>query len=163
VGDGGDAPSVSRGARAGDELLPWEALRPLRIGLLCALARPERVIAALACRGVRPVVVVRGRDHGPLPRATDRTVVDLWLASPKCALHASMLSLSAPLATLEHSVEVPPDLADALTAVAQGNTLEPSRNVSQKAAGMPSGQLGLPGRSGQPGRRTDGRGQGQHA
>ncbi len=83
----------SRGAWVeGAELLTWNALRSWRVGLFCALARPDRLVRALARRGVTPGVVVRVRDHGPLgssafARLVRARDIDLWLATPKCALH----------------------------------------------------------------------------
>jgi tetraacyldisaccharide-1-P 4'-kinase len=140
------APAMSRGAFLGDKLLGWDDLRALRVGLLCALARPERVLRSLARRGLRPHIVLRAGDHGPLPASAQVAgrggrSVDLWLATPKCALHASRLDLSTPLATLEHTVELPADVAGSLTAVVQGHNLETSRNVSQIAAREPRTQL----------------------
>jgi len=108
------ARAASRGAwsDAGD-LLTWDALRAARVGLLLALARPERVLRGLARRGVRPTAVVRAGDHGPFSRGHGGSIraarqVDLWLATPKCAAHALPVcrSLRAPLATLDHSVSL---------------------------------------------------------
>jgi tetraacyldisaccharide-1-P 4'-kinase len=161
------ARALGRGAWAGERLIPWDSLRTMRVGLLCALARPDRVERSLARRGVRAVTVLRGPDHGPLTAAAvgagrrrePHPGVEVWLATPKCALHATDLApsaLGAPLAVLEHALGLPPALAAALTAVAQGNTLETSRNVSQNAAGAtqmsPRGWRGV-----------RGRGRGQHA
>ncbi len=161
------ARALGRGASTGERLIRWDSLRTMRVGLLCALARPERVERSLARHGVRLVVVLRGRDHGPLPavavgaghRREPQPEVDLWLATPKCALHATdpwLRTLSAPLAVLEHALALPPAIAAALTAVAQGHTLETSRNVSQNAAGAT--QMSPPGWRG-----VRGRGRGQHA
>jgi tetraacyldisaccharide 4'-kinase len=131
----------SPGVRVGEELLAWDAVRPLRVGLVCALARPERILVALARRGVEPVAVIRGPDHGPIRwpgRARTRAGaavdapfdagVDLWLATPKCALHARGLPFSAPIGVLEQSLSLPGSLRDALTAAAMGHTLQTSRN-----------------------------------
>jgi tetraacyldisaccharide 4'-kinase len=107
--DPADARIASRGARLGVALLEWDTLRPLRIGLACALARPDRIVRFLQRRGIRPVALARGRDHGPMPqRALDRTV-DLWIATPKCALHVA--PLRAPLATLDHDLVLAPSVS----------------------------------------------------
>ena len=103
--DSPDAAAVCRGARVGDSLLSWTDLASLRLGLVTALARPERVLASLARRGVFASVVVRGGDHGRVPRGALEAQVDLWLASPKCALHAP-ISRSAPLAVLDHDLQL---------------------------------------------------------
>jgi len=83
-----------RGARVAGELVGWDTLARLRLGLLSALARPDRLLRSLERRGVRVRAVVRARDHGPFARdLIDRAStgrgrdVDLWLATPKCALH----------------------------------------------------------------------------
>jgi tetraacyldisaccharide 4'-kinase len=80
------------GARVAGDLIPWDSLARLRLGLLSALARPERVVRALERRGVRVCDVIRAADHGPFARDLRDLVsgrgVDLWLATPKCALHA---------------------------------------------------------------------------
>jgi tetraacyldisaccharide 4'-kinase len=122
----------SRGAWLEGTLLPWDDLSRMRLGLICALGRPERLQRFLARRGVVPVRVLRGPDHGPLAagrcrlRARGEIPVDAWLATPKCALHAphaphapeawltsaracdrrasGALSPAAPLATLDHGL-----------------------------------------------------------
>lgn len=132
------APALMPGARLGDELLGWETLRPLRVGLVCALARPERVLRSLAGVGISPAAVVRARDHGPgamAPgvRPPPGIRVDLWLATAKCVQHFAKSGKFQPIAVLEHSVELPVDSVAALTAVSEGNRLETSRNVSQIA------------------------------
>jgi tetraacyldisaccharide 4'-kinase len=108
----------SRGAWLDRSLIPWEALAARRVGLFCALGRPERLLRTLAARGVVPRAVVRTRDHGPFPphalsRAA-RAPVDLWLATPKCALHVRAGPLPVPVATLDHSVVLPAAVDDCL-------------------------------------------------
>jgi tetraacyldisaccharide 4'-kinase len=165
VGDGAgaDARLVSRGAwslelepdargpallwpSGGGALHTWEALARARVGLLCALARPERILRALARRGVTVREVVRARDHGPFG---DRDLVraraagaglDLWLATPKCALHVPLhvrnapgtalastlaLTLGAPLATLDGRVDLPHWLRTALRGACSGHADAP--------------------------------------
>jgi hypothetical protein len=122
------APVVAAGARQGAALLTWEMLRPLRVGLFCALARPERVLRSLSREGVVPAVVVRARDHGPGPSASgihppSGTRVDLWLVTPKCAQHVAKYAWLQPFAVLEHSVELPVTVVAALTGVSQGNNV----------------------------------------
>jgi tetraacyldisaccharide 4'-kinase len=89
-----------------------------RVGLLCALARPERVLRSLARHGVTPLAVVRAADHGPFApaaladaRALSRSDrLDVWLATPKCALHLRGFDLGAPLEMLDHRFSVGPAL-----------------------------------------------------
>jgi tetraacyldisaccharide 4'-kinase len=129
VGDGGHATVASRGAWVGARLHTWADLAAARVGLVCALARPERVVRFLTQRGIHPRAVVRGRDHGPLSgralgalgalstaAARPRPPVDIWLATPKCALHAraALAGGGPPLATIEHALVLPPALKDRL-------------------------------------------------
>lgn len=131
-----DARTASRGAWVGGELRTWDALRSLRVGLVVALARPERVLASLARRGLVPTAVVRSPDHGPVsPRDLLRAPpVDLWLATPKCALHARLAldparpggrSPAAPpgqvLAVLEHTVALGADVTQQLARLDPAN------------------------------------------
>jgi tetraacyldisaccharide 4'-kinase len=103
VGEGSsEARVTSGGAYVGDTFLSWEALRPLRVGLACALARPRRLLRSLARHGITPVVTALAGDHRPIAARALRHPVDLWLATAKCALH--MPPVRAPLATIQHDV-----------------------------------------------------------
>jgi tetraacyldisaccharide 4'-kinase len=104
----------SRGAYVSGHLVPWSHLATQRIGLFTALARPSRVRDLLARHDVRPVRELAAPDHGPLdlPRASFTREVDLWLASPKCALHLQRRGV--PCAVLEHRVTLLPALLRAL-------------------------------------------------
>jgi tetraacyldisaccharide-1-P 4'-kinase len=115
---------LGEGARlASGDLIAWEALSRERVGLLTALARPERVFRSLAGKGVRPRAVLRSPDHGPMGagfakkavKAAREAGIVLWLATPKCSVHVERErfngrdrpcadSLGAPLATLEHGL-----------------------------------------------------------
>jgi tetraacyldisaccharide 4'-kinase len=115
VGD--DSPDVSvrsAGAFLDGALLPWETLRPLRVGLASALARPRRLLRFLARRGVVPCATALGGDHAPIPARALHGRVDLWLTTAKCALHVA--SAGAPLATLDHVVVCSPTLSAKLSA-----------------------------------------------
>ena len=107
-GPASDARVTSCGAWVGDRLVAWEEMRGRRLGLMCALGRPERVLRFLARRGIVPVAVVRGADHGPIPgdlllRA--RRDVDVWLTTTKCALHAPALpDLPLCFATIDYAL-----------------------------------------------------------
>jgi tetraacyldisaccharide 4'-kinase len=124
-----DARVVSRGAWLGGSLLRWEALRRcalagLRLGLLSALARPDRIVRGLASRGIALEATVRAPDHGPFDgavRFSRKRNVDLWLASPKCALHIERIELerlarraTVPLAKLDYRLVLSPPLRAAL-------------------------------------------------
>jgi tetraacyldisaccharide-1-P 4'-kinase len=100
----------------GVALMTWSVVRSLRVGLLTAVARPERIVDALARQRVVPSAVVSVRDHGPFDEAarsrvgeaTRRSGVDLWLATPKCALHAARALTGLPVAVLERRVSLHP-------------------------------------------------------
>ena len=125
-----DARVVSRGAWLDAVLVPWHELRACRIGLLCALGRPDRVLRSLLRHGIEPVVVVRGRDHGEIPAVGMRTHtsllvgarahahVDLWLATAKCALHAGEHARVASVATIDYELDLSDDLRRKLHVVA---------------------------------------------
>ena len=103
----------------------------MRVGLLCALARPDRVVRQLEGCGITLRAVVRARDHGPFDagvlaraRTLEKAGVDLWLATSKCALHLAHLPahvgprLGAPIATIEYSLVLSRALRQRLRAVA---------------------------------------------
>jgi tetraacyldisaccharide 4'-kinase len=99
----------SRGAFRAARLVSWSDLSRMRVGLFLALARPTRVLASLAQRGIVPSRVAQIPDHGGSPPGAIRSrieassgAVDLWLASAKCALHLE--AAGVPHATLEHVV-----------------------------------------------------------
>jgi tetraacyldisaccharide 4'-kinase len=123
------AVATSRGAYLREEnhtgsahLLTWAELRSRRVGFLSALGRPYRVLASLAAHGTEPVARVEAADHGPLGSwaaqacraAARRQGVELWLTTPKCALHAERAggrrALGAPVATLDYSIALAPVL-----------------------------------------------------
>lgn len=117
---------VSKGVCVEGETLAWSDLRGVRVGLLSALARPERVIRSLALRGIVPRAVLASRDHGPmshrlLERASTHRV-DLWLATPKCALHVDAAARVirpriAPVATIGHALALSRGAKERLRAV----------------------------------------------
>ena len=79
------------GVRLGADRVDWRTLASKRLGLLTAMARPDRVVRALERRGLRIGAVVRAPDHGPFPpeavERARRMPVDLWLTTAKCAFH----------------------------------------------------------------------------
>jgi hypothetical protein len=112
----GDGQIRSRGAFGPGTFLTWAELSRLRVGLFVALSRPCRLLAFLARRGIDPTLVVRVPDHGLDPSAIRAHVplrtsspLDLWLASPKCALHLEAAGI--PHAVLEHSIQPTPSLS----------------------------------------------------
>jgi tetraacyldisaccharide-1-P 4'-kinase len=114
------------------EIVSWSALARTPVGLITALGRSDRVTRSLAERGIRPRVVVRAADHGPLPanlsemasKAAKESGIALWLATPKCSLHVARVvkapnALGAPLATLEHVLVLPASLVARLRRLAE--------------------------------------------
>lgn len=105
--------------------LAWEALRPLRVGLLVALGRPERLVRFLSQRGIVPRAIVRARDHGPfglhargqVALASRFRGIDVWLATPKCALHAERTLPALPVAVIDRSVVLHPSLRSRLRGI----------------------------------------------
>lgn len=93
--------------------LPRDAhrLRGRTVGLFTAIARPERLAGALGRAGVTPSVHVAARDHGPASGAARSLLrsapVEIWAATPKCAVHLRNVPLSAPLVVLDASVDLP--------------------------------------------------------
>ena len=85
-------------ARCGEQVLGMGDLRSLRVGLWTSLARPSRLVDALAQVGVLPAVTLAGSDHaGPSLRQREqaRTVgraagVDVWLCTTKCQVHVAV-------------------------------------------------------------------------
>ena len=120
--------AASRGVWVGETLRTWEDIAGLRLGLVCAIARPDRLIRFLAKRGVSLRAQIRARDHGPVSasafaRALRTTQphsgIDLWLATQKCFLHFAQLMqerdgvgnvLHAPVAAIEHTLVLAPAL-----------------------------------------------------
>ena len=96
-----------------------------RVGLVSAIARPERLVLALARAGLQVVSHVDMGDHGPLHEASVRRAiaraepVAAWLATPKCTEHVLPLeeflaSRRTPLVRLEGRAALPDHLISAL-------------------------------------------------
>ncbi len=94
----------SRGAFVEGTLVTWDELRQLRVGLVTALARPDRVTQMLAAHDVCPLVVRSSADHGR-PRTTPSADVDLWLTTAKCRESLALPACS--FGVLEYQVELP--------------------------------------------------------
>jgi len=125
-----DARVVSRGAWLDGSLVPWSDMRSRRIGLVCALGRPDRVLRSLALHGIAPATVVRGPDHGPISPGWMTADVDLWLATAKCALHAGRDARHARVATIEHELLLSRGLEQRLERIATAARLD--RRIHQQ-------------------------------
>ncbi len=114
----GDADARAPGALARGQLVPWAALSHLRLGVFVALSRPERLIAFLGRRGVRPARVIAVPDHGLGPRRVRRAFAqpgpscDLWLATEKCATHLEAAGIDHHV--IPHALALPARLRAAL-------------------------------------------------
>ncbi|MEO7112298.1 MAG: tetraacyldisaccharide 4'-kinase [Polyangiaceae bacterium] len=84
---------TSNGARAANgDVITYDALSNMRVGLGLSIAHPERVLRMLERRGVVPVACVYVGDHagseirGGMERISRRDrSLDAWLISEKCA------------------------------------------------------------------------------
>jgi tetraacyldisaccharide 4'-kinase len=86
-----------------------EQLRELRLGLLLAVARPERIRSALAARGIEIRTAVSYGDHAALKPPRDGRL-DAWLTTAKCATKVAQIPGAAPVWTLDHRARLPADL-----------------------------------------------------
>jgi tetraacyldisaccharide-1-P 4'-kinase len=124
---GEDVVVHSDGARLSTgELLDWDRLRALRVGLATAVARPRRILLSLERRGVHPIraLTLTFADHHP-PRSLPRVPgIDLWLVSSKCgvALSRSALPALAEVAEIDYRLEVEGALLTRLRAACEKNT-----------------------------------------
>jgi tetraacyldisaccharide 4'-kinase len=93
------------------------------VGLVLAVAHPERVLVGLARRGLRIAATALFADHDrPTPEAVNRVVpttqrIDVWLTTGKCATKLPPFIGGAPVLALDHAVRIPESLlawADAL-------------------------------------------------
>jgi tetraacyldisaccharide 4'-kinase len=76
-----------RGARMqGGERLSAAELSAMRVGVCLGVARPARVIEMLHACGIEPHAVWLDADHRAPRPPLDLPAVDLWLATPKCAV-----------------------------------------------------------------------------
>lgn len=96
------------------------ALRTASVGLFTAIARPDRLVRALASVGVHPRAIVSVADHGPRKAVGPRlraARVDAWLATAKCALHLMDVSLGVPLGIVDAEPSLPPGVLASLRAL----------------------------------------------
>lgn len=86
------------------------AIRLRIAGLLLGIAHPERVVRALARRGIEPRVVVSLADHASFRGALEElsASVDVWLTTARCATKLPAHHRGAPILALEHRVDVRP-------------------------------------------------------
>jgi tetraacyldisaccharide 4'-kinase len=92
-----DEPVEIGGPEAREELRIETDLGGARVGLVTSMARPARVLAALAERGIEPRFHVERSDHAALSRSEARRLaglpVDVWLVDAKTHAQAPDLGL----------------------------------------------------------------------
>lgn len=102
------------GARS--ETHSLDAVARSRVGLLAAVARPERIVASLASRGISPIEIRAFGDHRALPerplRLRREAAVDLWLTTGKCATKLGSHYEGKPVCRLTHRLVLPRELVD---------------------------------------------------
>jgi len=101
------------------KVVPLADLSGAAVGLLLAVARPQRVVDALARRGLHPVATLAFPDHhrpsrDELDRATARAThrIDAWLTTGKCATKLPHLLAGAPVLVLDHALRLSDRLVD---------------------------------------------------
>lgn len=94
------------------------SLTGTRLGVVLAIARPDRVIRSLAVHGIVPVETHLFRDHAVprrrLFRAGRSARPDIWLTTPKCAAKMGRTYEGAPLLVLQERLTLPEPLLDAV-------------------------------------------------
>jgi tetraacyldisaccharide 4'-kinase len=104
-------PSRIAGAVSSEgEAFGLSALGGLRVGLLLTVARPGRVVSALARAGVRPEVTLCLADHA-VPTVADLaraagTRVEVWLTTARCATKLPAAIGGRPVLALDHRLDV---------------------------------------------------------
>lgn len=103
-----------RGARS--ETLSFDAVARVRVGLLAAVARPERIVASLTSRGITPIEIRVFGDHRALPERPwslrREAAVDVWLTTGKCATKLGSHYEGKPVCRLTHRLVLPRELVD---------------------------------------------------
>jgi tetraacyldisaccharide 4'-kinase len=122
AGRAGAADAVFRldGAVRPDGLpVPLAHLAGAAVGVVSAVARPDRILRTLARRGIEPVSTLAFPDHhrpthAELSRATARTThrIDAWLTTGKCATKLPEALGGAPVLVLDHTFRLSDRLVD---------------------------------------------------
>jgi tetraacyldisaccharide 4'-kinase len=100
-----------------------EALQGCRVGLIVGIARPDRVVRALARSGVRPARVISLADHAAAgtfqshERAAARSGAEAWLVTGKCRAKLGERFAGAPVYTVTREIRLPPALEQRLDAL----------------------------------------------
>jgi len=113
-----EAVLVVTGFRGDSGVCSFADLAGLRLGYASLLAHPERVLKTLRLRGVEPVSVWSGSDHGPLDRKGAMELRNLskahnlsaWIVSTKCACHFANQDIGASQIVIQVHVKLSPEL-----------------------------------------------------
>lgn len=114
------------GAVAHTTLPSKSELQGRRVGLLTALARPERVAHALLALGVYPKVILRAPDHRGVAAVAkarqigERLRLDAWVITEKCSLSLGKYEIGAPHHTLTLDLALSPTLLEGLRVFRDG-------------------------------------------
>jgi tetraacyldisaccharide-1-P 4'-kinase len=99
--------------------VPLAHLAGATVGLLSAVARPDRILDTLARRGIRPALSVAFPDHHRPTRAELNRVaarathrIDAWLTTGKCATKLPEVLGGAPVLVLDHTLRLSDRLVD---------------------------------------------------
>ena len=136
VGEGGTAAAKSRGVWLGQTLCTWSEVASLRVGLICALARPDRVVRSLGKKGVVPSAVLCGPDHGPLGMWTLRRAAR-WLRWTYGSPRQSAQCTSVPRQCApDCALLLPPSTTPWLSRRRSFGAFRHSRRLDRRAAGQ---------------------------
>jgi tetraacyldisaccharide 4'-kinase len=104
---------LDQALRPDGKLVPLAHLAGAKIGLLLAVARPDRILGTLARRGIQPALTIAFPDHhkptqAELNRATARTTqrIDAWLTTGKCATKLPEVLAGAPVLVLDPTLRL---------------------------------------------------------
>jgi tetraacyldisaccharide 4'-kinase len=103
---------IEGGIEASGRRVDVASLRGMRVGLVVGIARPERVVAALARRGIEPSAVVALGDHASFAGVRGGDLggasVDAWLTTSRCATKLPAAVSGAPVVALDHRIDALP-------------------------------------------------------
>ncbi len=96
-------------------------LRSARIGMLLGVARPERVVSAVARRGIEPIVIVFSADHKMGRSTVERArrlgrkrAIGFWVATAKCRAHLPSHIDGVPVLVLQQELLLGPEASRTL-------------------------------------------------
>jgi len=105
----------SRGAVTPEgRMVSFTELAATRVGVVLAVARPERVLDGLRARGISPEVVVVAADHDTPGAPRVARPPDAWLTTAKCATKLGDRFAGAPVWVVEQKPLLPAELGSFL-------------------------------------------------